>query len=696
MKPSKLATDEPEVEFDEPPPVVHSDVAISSTDNLNRDTQPLARMQGRSTSRLKLGTRSMALTPADMVIPLCCGVCSHLVLTGLLVGCLLTYNELTECNLSNQFIIYLICSLSTHVLTILVNSVSTMIAFRIQVLSQSKLLNCLLNFRMVLNIIECLLVIWGILLIFFNSSNYSCIRKDESTNNEFETLLMIAVFSNVGLIYLTWCTVFCISKNSADYNRSMYYTHNPESRHNQIFNVLRRFCKFCFWEQRHSRRVDEAYSVLGSLLTILVRGNPHDTLHLAPSDIVTGLNLLKMLQKHYGLFDKRFYQPLAGQTYKFYKDNTGNETIELKINENWDKDSIEYKKSKSAIRNQLYKGKQPIMSNDEQAMIGTAAYYMNYCQAAYGIALYSLSNPCAICCALPCGVPSNLGSSVDVSRINEDELRYKNHLIRDNPCCWCSCCCCSDLFRDKMCSLSNSSLKVFLKRCNLNANDILIVHHSRHLNSVHFVVCADRRKEKLVIAIRGTESIPDSVTDADTNPKCIDEIDEECHVHTGILSSTREVYDIIINHVCIGEFLKQHPNYGVVVTGHSLGGGVTVLLTLLLTHGSEKLRNEILENNIEENENKNENDKSNLQYFKDRDVHGYALAPPGVVCKKYADMIREESEKYLTCFIFSKDLVPRLSWVGIIRIRAAINRLLKICNKSVWFSFLFLFVIFFA
>eukprot|EP01083_Nonionella_stella_P237469 833025_1 len=70
----------------------------------------------------------------------------------------------------------------------------------------------------------------------------------------------------------------------------------------------------------------------------------------SPSEIITGLHLLRMLQKHYGIIDKNY--------------NT-NPT--------------------------LYK---PLKNNE---LIEECIYYTLYANAAYGIALYSMTSPCFIC-----------------------------------------------------------------------------------------------------------------------------------------------------------------------------------------------------------------------------------------------------------------------------------------------------------
>ena len=181
----------------------------------------------------------------------------------------------------------------------------------------------------------------------------------------------------------------------------------------------------------------------------------------------------------------------------------------------------------------------------------------------------------------------------------------------------------------------------------------------------------DRKKNSLVIAIRGTMNMQDSVTDANCMPFNMKGIDNDCMAHYGIAQSTLEIYNIIMNNENIIKFIRENNDYNIVVCGHSLGGGITVLLTLLL-----KRNNDL-----------NSEHYSKGKLFEDRNIHGYAIASPGVLELNYAKKIENECSKYLTVVIYGKDIVPRLSWKGIMNIRGGIGKLLKNCNQSSWWIY---------
>ena len=100
-------------------------------------------------------------------------------------------------------------------------------------------------------------------------------------------------------------------------------------------------------------------------------------------------------------------------------------------------------------------------------------------------------------------------------------------------------------------------------------------------------------------------------------------------------------------------------------TGHSLGAGVCVLLSLMMRYGTNE----------------------NLPLFinDDRQFKAFAIAPPACIEREFALRINEEVSSFLTAIIYGYDIVPRLSFNGVVQTRAAINKLLQECVQ-VWCS----------
>ncbi|CZR61348.1 related feruloyl esterase A [Phialocephala subalpina] len=94
---------------------------------------------------------------------------------------------------------------------------------------------------------------------------------------------------------------------------------------------------------------------------------------------------------------------------------------------------------------------------------------------------------------------------------------------------------------------------------------------------VHGYLLRDDAAQEIVAAFRGTESIQNYETDTnytlanfDTFPAC-----SGCQVHGGYYLLWESVYESVQS--MIQSQVDQYPDYGVVITGHSLGGSLAAL-----------------------------------------------------------------------------------------------------------------------
>ena len=90
-----------------------------------------------------------------------------------------------------------------------------------------------------------------------------------------------------------------------------------------------------------------------------------------------------------------------------------------------------------------------------------------------------------------------------------------------------------------------------------------------------YFIALDREKKKVVLALRGSTNHHDWMTDL-----CgAGEVFLCGEAHRGMLHSSRELY-ARVGHTLLDQ-LQRNPGYGLIVCGHSLGGGVSSLFTLL-------------------------------------------------------------------------------------------------------------------
>lgn len=100
----------------------------------------------------------------------------------------------------------------------------------------------------------------------------------------------------------------------------------------------------------------------------------------------------------------------------------------------------------------------------------------------------------------------------------------------------------------------------------------------------HFIA-VDDAKRAIVVALRGTNSISDVITDL----LCGNEPFAGGYAHGGMKSAAESLYTLIVP--ILRDALGDHPGYELVLTGHSLGAGVAILLCkVLLMNGFDNVR----------------------------------------------------------------------------------------------------------
>jgi len=166
----------------------------------------------------------------------------------------------------------------------------------------------------------------------------------------------------------------------------------------------------------------------------------------------------------------------------------------------------------------------------------------------------------------------------------------------------------------------------------IEEEDILL--HNFHANDVvlcpKFILFKDRVEEAVVLAIRGTSSFRDAVTDVVMEENRF----LDGFAHQGILEGSLHILDLAKE--AINKALTSLPQYKLLLTGHSLGGGAAQLVYLKL-----KMADDI--NCVPTG----------------TEISCLALAPPPVFRPLQA--IPDDVRERISIFILNNDLVPRLS-----------------------------------
>ena len=169
---------------------------------------------------------------------------------------------------------------------------------------------------------------------------------------------------------------------------------------------------------------------------------------------------------------------------------------------------------------------------------------------------------------------------------------------------------------------------------------------------VHFI-CVDHKAKAVVLTCRGTLGLDDVVTDLTCEYGDMEVRGRKYRVHKGMLNSallllkTRRAKVLMT----IRDALRRHEGYGLVLCGHSLGGGVAAILSILLSTPTSR-GGFVTSNTIFQD----------VHLPEGRPIHCYAYGSPACVCSK----LRIETRGLITSVVYGRDIVPSLSF-GMIR-----------------------------
>ncbi|CAM9575475.1 unnamed protein product [Pylaiella littoralis] len=188
------------------------------------------------------------------------------------------------------------------------------------------------------------------------------------------------------------------------------------------------------------------------------------------------------------------------------------------------------------------------------------------------------------------------------------------------------------------------------KRTRIDPDDVKEITISDSLQTQTYFVAVDHVSRSVVVSIRGTYSFTDTMVDLLCDP--VDFAGGKAH--NGISQSALRVWRGVQEQV--EKQLKEHSDYKLVLTGHSLGAGTAILLKILLERNAKEALKGSTKSS-EDGKTKVELAPAKLNVGRSVRVECYAFAPPPV----FSAPIGAPWAQYVYSFVNGADCVPTMS-----------------------------------
>ena len=250
-----------------------------------------------------------------------------------------------------------------------------------------------------------------------------------------------------------------------------------------------------------------------------------------------------------------------------------------------------------------------------------ALYYCNYAMGCYTWPLLCYINPVTALC--------QLGQHIYPSSQVGPAHRQRQHILHDNSC---------------FCNLGG-----LLEMANIDEHQIVYCSFRNNLYCIPFYVAMDYDNEAVVIALRGTLSLHDIVTDLVAVEQEIEvNVNEDGAMcaHKGVLHTALWVRGVLRDKEILETAFSRGPNYKLIIVGHSLGAGCAAILSILLRQDYP-------------------------------DLHCLAYSPPACLNEPAADYTKQ----FVTSITLGKDLIARFGIATASTLKNDIVNILQQCCK---------------
>ncbi|KAG5678518.1 hypothetical protein PVAND_008185 [Polypedilum vanderplanki] len=246
-----------------------------------------------------------------------------------------------------------------------------------------------------------------------------------------------------------------------------------------------------------------------------------------------------------------------------------------------------------------------------------AQHFLRFAVSSYGWPMLCALAPCKACCGLTRKITCCAG------------LRNKSDHVVDDNCCNCN----------------EAGARITSR---VESNDIIYASFKNQVFEIPFIILADHSTKSIVVSIRGSWSISDIFTDlaAQAEEFTAAGFPDNTFVHYGVTKCCNQIIKTLTADNLLDKVLEQYPNYELVLTGHSLGAALAILV-------GAKLRSK----------------------YRDLKVYGYGT-PSGVITREAA----KYTEQFAFSVIIGDDCFARISVEAVEYLKNSILESLQSCR----------------
>eukprot|EP01036_Dinobryon_divergens_P023752 gene23752-32137_t len=567
----------------------------------------------------------------DFSVPALCSIVYRVLWTTLLIIALSqTYSAVKSCeNVSSgdTIVSYLFVSIFAFSAAVLCELRIFVISFRGTVIESDERngMNIYLVLKVVIGILQLILAIIGAVILGLGS-RMPCNGEFEGSSliHAFLFVVVISQFIDASTI-VCCCYLFSTHMTAEEYLKYSEPTSHPDEQDESL--LLKKWEERCrnLTQSLHffscnllgGGNINEGFDGMANILATFFHHNGF--LDVVPSDVVVGLILVRLAQQRRRLSQQLLskesdIEAAAGSPGLLYPQK--NETDEKKstLEDKRELSSALNLRTRMLSKRVVYANQSSLRSFSEMELIARCSVFAT---AAYSHILSVYMQPCSgvcrVCCTSMCGplaaLTKDACSCLPCGHCVESTLEHcmQGQVVGDNAC-----------------GLNRAGVHTLVHRYTRNS-ELGYASFFNDTNRKPFVVILDHEKECIVLAVRGTLSLEDCVTDVLCEPTELTAAGEKWgfdgsgrHAHSGFLkvalflrqeiesqpelkrilsrdrstsSSTPTKQVELIRADSPGNNNVRSPlkekrdlvaQYSLVVTGHSLGAGVAVLLTLLM------------------------------------------------------------------------------------------------------------------